>query len=217
MISLSSFPKLIRRILGCMLIFLVLIIIMIIATLIPAAHYAVACEATTVGRLPPTPIPLETQVAGVNQNAQIVIDGIVKTWVASSDMQSILTVQVERYLKGSGPQTVKILGDFWICAPNFAFEEGSHSIFFVTGDPASTQPLQNRGWFPAQEAVVTSVRNATGQEPTAPDGTVVSSAGNSDRQEPTASNGTDNVLWLSLLTIVILGLIMLLRDRDSQS
>ncbi len=161
---------------------------------------ALACEPTLVpaGYIPPTPIPIETQVASVIQDAQIVLDGTVKSWAAGSDMNSILTVQVEQYLKGHGPKTVRISGYFWVCAPNFAFSEGSRAIFFVNGDPTSTEPLQVRTWFDAQETVVTSVRNSSGQEPKAPDGTY-------------------RVLWLSLLLIAVLGLAWFMRYRRMQS
>jgi hypothetical protein len=159
-----------------------------------------ACEPTPVppDYIPPTPIPVETQVASVIQDAQIVLDGTVKTWVAGSGMDSILTVQVEQYLKGHGPKTVKISGYFWVCAPNFAFHEGSRAIFFVNGNPASTEPLQIRTWFDTQDAVVTSIRNSTGQEPTVPDRTY-------------------GGLWLSLLVIVVLGLVMFLRYHRMRS
>ncbi len=157
-----------------------------------------ACEPTLVppGYVPPTPIPVGTQVAGVIQDTQIVLEGTVKTWVPDSDANSILTVQVERYLKGHGPKTVKISGYFWICAPNFAFSEGSRAIFFVNGDPSSTEPLQIRTWFDVQDVVVASVRNSTGQEPRMPDETY-------------------NFLWLSLF-IVVPGLILLLRRRRTR-
>jgi hypothetical protein len=193
MISLTSSPKSARHITGCVLAFVLLITVMIALT--PTVRRATACSPTAVppGYVPPTPIPLETQVASVSQDAQVVLDGTVKTWVASGS-DSILTVQVERYLKGHGPQTVKISGYFWVCTPNFAFHEGSRAIFFANGDPASTQPLQIRRWFDAQDAVVASVRNSTGQEPVFPDGTY-------------------DVLWLSLLAIAILGLIIFIRHR----
>lgn len=157
-----------------------------------------ACEPTMAlpGYVPPTPIPVETQVAGVIQDTQIVLDGTVKTWVTGSDMNSILTVQVERYLKGHGPKTVKISGYFWVCAPNFAFSEGSRAIFFVNGDPSATEPLQIRTWFDVQDAVEASVRKSTGQEPRMPDETY-------------------NFLWLSLF-IVVPGLILLLRRRRTR-
>jgi hypothetical protein len=166
----------------------------------PAHRSALACEPTQVppGYTPPTPIPLETQVARASQDAQIVLDGTVKTWVASSNMESILTVQVERYLKGHGPKTVKISGYFWDCPPNFAFHEGSRSVFFVDGNPTSTEPLQARNWFDAQETVVTSVSISTGQEPRAPDGVY-------------------DVLWLSLLVVIVLGLIRFMRYRRTWS
>ncbi|MBI3172094.1 MAG: hypothetical protein HYZ25_00120 [Chloroflexi bacterium] len=164
-----------------------------------APRSALACEPTMAlpGYIPPTPIPLETQVASVIQDTQIVLDGTVKTWVIGSDMNSILTVQVERYLKGHGPKTVKISGYFWVCAPNFAFSEGSRAIFFVNGDPSSAEPLQVRTWFDAQDAVAASVRNSTGQEPKTPD---------------TAYN----VLWLALLAVAILGLALFLRYRKTR-
>jgi len=160
---------------------------------------ALACEPTPIppDYIPPTPIPVETQVASVIQDAQIVLDGTVKSWVAGSDTSSILTVQVAQYLKGHGPQTVKISGYFWVCAPNFAFYEGSRAIFFVNGDPASTEPLQAQTWFDAQEAVVTSVKNSTGQEPMAPDGVY-------------------GVLWLGLPVIVVLGLVWFMRYRRTR-
>lgn len=159
-----------------------------------------ACEPTQVipGYTPPTPIPLETQVAGASQDAQIVLDGTVETWVASSNMDSILTVQVERYLKGHGPKTVKILGYFWDCPPNFALQQGSRYTFFVNGDPTATEPLQVRHWLHSQEAVETSVRVSTGQEPVAPDGSY-------------------NVVWLSLLGIVVLGLVLFTRYRRKRT
>lgn len=162
---------------------------------------ALACEPTPPpppGFIAPTPIPVETQVAGESRDAQIVLDGTVMSWVASSGGNSVLTVQVERYLKGHGPKTVKITGYFWDCAPNFAFDEGSRSIFFVNGDPASKEPLQVRSWNDAQEAVVTSIRAVTGQEPAAPDGTF-------------------DVLWLGLPVILILGIIVLIRYRRTRS
>lgn len=164
-----------------------------------APRSALACEPTMAlpGYIPPTPIPLETQVASAIQDTQIVLDGTVKTWVIGSDMNSILTVQVERYLKGHGPKTVKISGYFWVCAPNFAFSEGSRAIFFVNGDPSSAEPLQVRTWFDAQDAVAASVRNSTGQEPKAPD---------------TAYN----VLWLVLLVVATLGLALFLRYRKTR-
>jgi hypothetical protein len=112
-------------------------------------------------------------------------------------MYNILTLQVERYLKGHGPKTVKISGYFWVCPPNFALQQGARYIFFANGDPTSTEPLQAREWFDSQEAVVASVRNSTGQEPRAPDGAY-------------------DVLWVSLLVILILGLIML-RYRQMRS
>ncbi len=165
----------------------------------PTAKRVTACSPTAVrpGYIPPTPIPLETQVANVNQNSQIVLEGIVKTWVAGSDANSILTIEVDRYLRGHGPKTVKISGYFWVCAPNFAFSPGSRAVFFVEGDPASPQPLQNRGWFAAQEAVVTSVKTLTGQEPIAPDGTY-------------------DVLWLILLALAVLGIITFVHQRRTQ-
>ena len=161
---------------------------------------ALACEPTPVrpGYIPPTPLPVEAQVASVIQDTQIVLDGTVKTWSAGSEMDSILTVQVERYLKGHGPKTVKISGYFWVCAPNFAFDKGSRAIFFVNGNPDSTEPLQVRTWFDAQEAVVMSVISSTGQGPIAPDGTY-------------------DVIWSSLLVIVVLGLILFMRYRRIQS
>lgn len=164
-----------------------------------APRSALACEPTMAlpGYIPPTPIPLETQVASVIQDTQIVLDGTVKTWVIGSDMDSILTVQVERYLKGHGPKTVKISGYFWVCAPNFAFSEGSRAIFFVNGDPSSAEPLQVRTWFDAQDAVAASVRNSAGQEPKAPDIAY-------------------NVLWLVLLVVAILGLVLFLRYRRTR-
>jgi hypothetical protein len=184
---------------GCCASGAILLTIMLVFASAPQS--ALACEPPTPvppGYIPPTPIPVETQVASVIQDAQIVLDGTVKTWVASSDMNSILTVQVEQYLKGHGPETVKISGYFWVCAPNFAFHEGSRAIFFVNGDPTSTEPLQVRTWFDAQDAVVTSVRNSTGQEPRAPDGAY-------------------GALWLSLLVIVVLGLVLFLRYRRRRS
>ena len=161
----------------------------------PTPRSVLACEPTLAppGYVPPTPIPVGTQVAGVIQDAQIVLEGTVKTWVPDSDGNSILTVQVERYLKGHGPRTVKISGYFWVCAPNFAFSEGSRAIFFVNGDPFSAEPLQIRTWFDVQDAVVASVRNSTGQEPRMPDEIY-------------------NFLWLSLF-IFVPGLILLLRRR----
>ena len=183
---------------GCCVLSAILLAIMLVFASTPQS--ALACEPTLAppGYIPPTPIPVETQVASVIQDAQIVLDGSVKTWVPSSDMNSILTVQVERYLKGHGPNTVKISGYFWVCAPNFAFGEGSHAIFFVNGDPTSTEPLQVRTWFDAQEAVVTSVRNSTGQEPRSPDGAY-------------------DALWLSVLVIVVLGWVLFLRYRRTRS
>jgi hypothetical protein len=175
------------------------ILLAIILVFVSAPQSVLACEPTLAppGYIPPTPIPVETQVASVIQGAQIVLDGTVKTWVAGSDMDSILTVQVERYLKGHGPKTVKISGYFWVCAPNFAFEEGSRAIFFVNGDPASSKPLQIQTWFDAQDAVVRSVRNSTGQSPATPDGAYV-------------------VLWLSLLGIVVLGLVLFMLYRRTR-
>lgn len=154
-----------------------------------------ACEPTPEqpGYIPPTPIPIETQVANIIQDTQVVLEGTVTTWVPGSDGNSILTVQVARYLKGHGPKTVKILGYFWICAPNFAFSEGSQAIFFVNGDPASTEPLQIRTWFNPQEGVVTSVINATGQKPAAPDSAL-------------------GLLWVSLMVIIILGSLLWMRS-----
>ncbi|MFT3895314.1 MAG: hypothetical protein QM730_27125 [Anaerolineales bacterium] len=164
-----------------------------------APRPVLACEPTQVvpGYTPPTPIPLETQVAGASQSAQIVLDGTLKSWVPGSDMNSILTVQVEQYLKGHGPKTVLISGYFWECAPNFALQTGSRYVFFVDGDPASTKPLQARNWFVSQEAVVTSVRNASGQVPRAPDGTY-------------------DLLWFSVPIVILLGLILFLRYRRMQ-
>lgn len=164
-----------------------------------APRSALACEPTMAlpGYIPPTPIPVETQVASVIQDTQIVFDGTVKSVVPGPGANSILTVQVERYLKGRGPKTVKISGDFWVCAPNFAFSEGSRAIFFVNGDPSSTEPLQVRTWFDAQDAVAASVRNSTGQEPKAPDATY-------------------NVLWLVLLAVAIPGLALFLRYRRTR-
>jgi len=181
----------------CVLGAILLAIMLVFAS---APQSALACEPTLVPAdyIPPTPIPVGTQVASAIQVAQIVLDGTVKSWVAGSDMNSILTVQVEQYLKGRGPKTVKISGYFWVCAPNFAFSEGSRAIFFVNGDPTSTEPLQVRTWFDAQEAVVTSVRNSTGQEPMAPDGTY-------------------RALWLSLLVTVVLGLVWFMRYRRMRS
>lgn len=181
----------------CSLAVILLAIMLVFAS---APQAALACEPTLVppDYIPPTPIPVGTQVASVIQDAEIVLDGTVKTWVPGSDMNSILTVQVEQYLKGHGPKTVYISGYFWVCAPNFAFSEGSRAIFFVNGDPASTEPLQVRTWFDTQDDVVTSVRNSTGQEPTAPDEAY-------------------GVLWLSLLVIVILGLIWFMRYHRMRS
>ena len=161
-----------------------------------APRSALACEPTPVipGYIPPTPIPLETQVAGASQGAPIVLDGIVQTWVPSSDMNSILTVEVQQYLKGHGPKTVQISGYFWVCAPNFTFAQGERVIFFVDGDPASVEPLQSRGWFAAQDDVVTSVRNSTGQAPKSPDGTY-------------------DVVWISLGALIVLGLVMFIRHH----
>jgi hypothetical protein len=142
---------------------------------------------------------LETQVASVIRDTQIVLDGTVKTWVASSNMDSILTVQVARYLKGHGPKSVQISGYFWDCPPNFAFYEGSRIIFFVNGDPTSSEPLQVRTWFNAQEAVVASVKIFTGQEPMAPDKNY-------------------NAVWLSLLLFTILGLAgLMMRFRRTRA
>jgi len=177
--------------------------VILLATMLvfaPASQAVRACEPTLVltDYIPPTPIPMDTQVAGVIQDAQIVLDGTVLTWVPSSNMDSILTVRVERYLKGHGPRIVKISGYFWDCPPNFAFFEGSRSIFFVNGDPASTKPLQVRTWYGAQEAVVTSVRNFTGQEPVAPDVSY-------------------NVLWWSLLIVIVLGAALFMRYRRTRS
>ena len=175
----------------CVFTFFSLAILMVF---LPAPRSALACEPTAVipGYTPPTPIPLETQVAGASQGAPIVLDGTVQTWVPDSDMNSILTVQVERYLKGHGPKTVQISGYFWVCAPNFAFEQGERIIFFVDGDPASAEPLQSRGWFASQDDVVTSVRNSTGEAPKAPDGTY-------------------DVVWISLGCIIVLGSVMFMR------
>jgi len=180
---------------GCCFFGVILLVIMF--AFASTSQSALACEPTLVppDYTPPAPIPVETQVASVIQDAQIVLDGIVKTWVPSSQ-NSILTVQVERYLKGHGPKIVMISGYFWVCAPNFAFHEGSRAIFFVNGEPTSVEPLQVRTWFGAQDAVITSVRNSTGQEPRVPDGTY------------------DGVLWLSLLVIVVLGLFLFLRYRQ---
>ncbi len=176
------------------------IILAIMLVFAPAYRSVLACEPTAVipGYTPPTPIPLETQVAGVSQMSEIILDGTIKSWVDSSNGNSILTVEVERYLKGHGPKTVKISGYFWECAPNFAFSEGSRSIFFVNGNPASTEPLQVRSWFDAQATVVASVKNSTGQEPMAPDSTY-------------------DVVWLSLLGIIILGLIVFMRYHRARS
>jgi hypothetical protein len=127
-----------------------------------------------------------------------VLDGIVQSWTVESGKDSILTVQVDRYLKGSGPKTVRISGYFYFCGMYFMFHEGSRSIFFANGDPASTQPLRVQSWFDAQDAVITTIRNSTGQEPVAPDGTY-------------------DVLWLGLLAIVVVGLIMFMRQRRAQS
>lgn len=164
-----------------------------------APRSVLACEPTAVvpGYIPPTPIPLETQVVGSSQSAQIVLDGTLETWVPSSDMNSILTVQVEQYLKGHGPKTVQISGYFWECAPNFALQTGSRYVFFVDGDPGSTEPLQARNWFVSQEAVVTSVRNSSGQTPSAPDGTY-------------------DLLWFGLPLVILLGLILFLRYRRTR-
>ncbi len=180
--------------------FLGAILLAIMLVFASAPQSALACEPTQVppGYIPPTPIPVETQVASVIQDAQIVLDGTVKTWVPGSDMNSILTVQVEQYLKGHGPKIVKISGYFWVCAPNFAFDEGSRAIFFVNGDPTSTEPLQVRTWFDAQDAVVTGVRNSSGQEPRVPDGAY-------------------NELWLSLLVIIVLGVVLFMRYRRARS
>jgi hypothetical protein len=196
---LTMAPKSSRsHVIGGLIAVVAFIAIMIVFT--PPTRRTIACSPTKPppGYIPPTPIPIETQVAGVAQDAQVVLDGTVKTITAASNMNSILTLQVERYLKGHGPSTVKIIGYFWICAPNFAFHEGSRAIFFVNGDPTSEQPLQVRSWFDAQDAVVTSVKNSTGRDPVAPDGTY-------------------DVLWLSLLVIVVLGLIMILRRRRAGS
>ena len=165
----------------------------------PTPRPVLACEPTLAppGYVPPTPIPVGTQVAGVIQDVQVVLEGTVKTWVPDSDADSILTVQAERYLKGHGPRTVKISGYFWVCAPNFAFSEGSRAIFFVNGDPFSAEPLQIRTWFDVQDAVVASVRNSTGQGPRMPDGTY-------------------NWLWLSLFGVAVLGLTLYLRHRRTR-
>ena len=177
----------------CVFTFFFLAVLMVFTS---APRSALACEPTPVipGYTPPTPIPLETQVAGASQGAPIVLDGTVQTWVPDSDANSILTVQVHRYLKGHGPKTVQISGYFWVCAPNFAFEQGERIIFFVDGDPASAEPLHSRGWFASQDDVVTSVRNSTGQAPKAPDGTY-------------------DVVWISLGIIIALGLAIFMRGR----
>jgi len=166
----------------------------------PPSRPALACEPTAVipGYVPPTPIPLETQVAGASQSAEIVLEGIIESWVAGPGMDSILTVQVERYLKGHGPKTVKIQGYFWICAPNFAFSEGSRATFFLNGDASSAEPLQSQSWYDVQEAVAAGVRNSTGQRPAAP-------------------NGTYNIVWLSLFVTVLLGWGMFIRYRRNIS
>lgn len=166
----------------------------------PVHRSALACEPTPVipGFTPPTPIPLATQVASASLVAQIVLDGTVQTWVPDSDMNSILTVQVEQYLKGHGPKTVKISGYFWECAPNFAFEQGSRAIFFVDGDPGSIEPLQSHGWFASQDNVISSVSNTTGQAPRAPEGTY-------------------DVAWFSLPVVILLGLIMFMRYHRTRS
>jgi hypothetical protein len=164
-----------------------------------APQSARACEPTQVppGYIPPTPIPLETQVASVIHDAQFVLDGTLESWVASTNGNSILTVQVEQYLKGQGPNTVKISGYFWDCPPNFALHQGSRYTFFVNGDPTATEPLQVHGWFVSHEAVAASVRNSTGQEPIAP-------------------YGAYNVVWLSLLAFIGLGLIMFIHYRRTR-
>jgi hypothetical protein len=126
-----------------------------------------------------------------------VLDGIIQSWVPASDSNSILTVQVEHYLKGHGPETVRIAGYFWECAPNFAFEQGSRAVFFVDGDPDSAEPLQSRGWFASQNDVITSVRDATGQAPRAPDGTYA-------------------LLWFSVPVIILFGLILFMRYRRAR-
>ena len=161
-----------------------------------APRSARACEPTPapLGYIPPTPIPIETQVASVLHDAQIVLDGTLKSWVHSTDGESTLTVQVEQYLKGHGPKTVEILGYFWDCPPNFALQQGSRYTFFVVGDPTSTEPLQVRRWFVSHKAIAASVSNSTGQEPTAPDGRYA-------------------VVWVSAVVILVLGLFMSIRYR----
>jgi len=187
-----------RHIYNCLIAFLVLVVTIVIAATTP--QRVVACSPTMVipGSISPTPIPLEIQIARVNSESQIAIDGTVTTWVNDQNMDSVLTIQVERYLKGHGPKTVNISGYFWLCPPNFALEKGSRYIFFVNGDPASTQPFLIRDWFDYQDAVVTGVRNATGQEPVRPDGTY-------------------DLLWLIPLAALILGLMIILRKRRAQN
>jgi hypothetical protein len=183
---------------GLFIVSMCLLLLMLVSASTPHSPYA--CEPTLAppGYIPPTPIPIETQVAYVIDGAQIVLDGTVVSWTEGSGMDSILTVQVEQYLKGHGPKTVKISGYFWICAPNFAFSQGSRAIFFVNGDPASTEPLQVLTWYDSQEAVVASVKNSTGQTPRAPDGTYTA-------------------LWLGLLACFVLGWFLLLRYRRTRS
>lgn len=162
----------------------------------PVPQTARACEPTLAppDYVPPTPIPIATQVAGVIQDTQIVLDGTVASWVPGADMNSILKVDVTQYLKGHGPKTVRISGYFWDCAPNFAFNEGARAIFFVNGDPTSTEPLQIRTWYAAEESVANSVLNFTGQKPAPPD----------------SING---VLSLSLLAIIVVGFVLFIRYR----
>jgi hypothetical protein len=169
--------------------FLTMIIGLTIIIFTTTVQKVIACSPTVAipGYIPPTPIPLETRVADVSNKSQIIIDGTVKTWVAASDMNSIVTVEVAEYLKGHGPKTIKIVGYFWICAPNFGLFERSRYIFFTNGNPYSESPLLVQNWLASQEAVIASVKSSTGNDPVSPDLPF-------------------DVLWLIPFAIIILGI-----------
>lgn len=137
------------------------VVVLMVSSCHVAAQPLYACSPTSPPLDAPTPIP-DTLGHRVQQTA-IIFEGAV-----TAD-RPITTVQVTRYLKGTGPPIVQVLGfgSGADCLPKA--DSGMHGLFFTLGDPydqLSRQPWS--GIEQANDTTVTSIIRLVSHEPQPP-------------------------------------------------
>jgi hypothetical protein len=111
-----------------------------------------------------------------------------------------LTVEVQQYLKGSGPAVVMIDGFGTSALCLYEAHLGDHLIFYAEGDPETGLHAHYLSQFDAAEAVspevIAEITAVTGQSPTQP---------TTNAPAPLINKSSANVIMAILLIVVVLG------------